>query len=243
MPLILNLDTSTQVCSVALSSEGTLLGMLESHDEKSHSRQLGVFIKTLLEENGLETSGLDAVAVSMGPGSYTGLRIGVSTAKGIAYGSDIPLIGVRTLDALVSGALENEDILRAIEKNRSSLLCPMIDARRMEVYTALYSSSGKVIRDISAEIIDRDSYSEQLEAGPTIFFGNGAAKCRQKIDHPNARFIDGIDTTARNMISLAEESCLQEKFEDVAYFEPFYLKEFIATIPRNKIIPEGHGGN
>ena len=242
MPLILNLDTSTQICSVALSSEGALLGIMESHDEKSHSRRLSVFINTLMKENGLETSGLDAVAVSMGPGSYTGLRIGISTAKGIAYGSNIPLIGIRTLDALASGALEDKNILRIIEKNRSALLCPMIDARRMEVYTALYSSSGEIIQDISAQIIDENSYHNELETGSVVFFGNGAAKCRENISHPNAVFIDGIETSARNMVPLAEESCLQKKFENVAYFEPLYLKDFIATIPKNKIIPGGQSG-
>jgi tRNA threonylcarbamoyladenosine biosynthesis protein TsaB len=238
MPLILNLDTSTQICSVALASEGKLIGKRESKDDKSHSRLLSVFIQELLKENNLMASGLDAIAVSKGPGSYTGLRIGVSTAKGIAYGSNIPLIGISTLDALVSGAMQAQEIKSILEKYSATLLCPMIDARRMEVYTALYSSSGDIKDVVSASIIDEKSYTKGLDKGKIIFFGNGAGKCMEKIRHPNAVFIDGIDTSAEYMLSLAEKSCLKKKFEDVAYFEPFYLKDFIATVPKNKILPD-----
>ena len=237
MPLILSLDTSTQICSVALASEGKLLGTRESTDDKSHSRLLSVFIQELLSENSLEASGLDAIAVSMGPGSYTGLRIGVSTAKGIAYGIDIHLIGISTLDALVSGALQNKEIKSILAKESTTMLCPMIDARRMEVYTAVYSSSGKMTEDVSASIIDENSYIKSLEKGKIVFFGNGAGKCMEKITHPNAVFIDSIETSAVYMVPLAEKSWKQKKFENVAYFEPFYLKDFIATIPKNKIIP------
>jgi tRNA threonylcarbamoyladenosine biosynthesis protein TsaB len=237
MPIILNLETSTQVCSVALSAGSTLLGKRESHEDKSHSKQLAVFIQEILEENDLKPSGLDAVAVSMGPGSYTGLRIGVSTAKGIAYGSNIPLIGIGTLDLLVSGALQHQEIKNLIAKNDSTLLCPMIDARRMEVYTALYSSRGDIIENVSAKIIDEDSYAGELESGPLAFFGNGAEKCRDKISYSNANFIAEIETSAEFMIPLSYKSWQQKKFENVAYFEPYYLKDFIATIPRNKIFP------
>ena len=237
MPLILNLDTSTQICSVAIASEGKLLGSRENHEDKSHSRKLSIFIQELLSEHDLNTSGLDAIAVSKGPGSYTGLRIGVSTAKGIAYGSNIPLIGIDTLDALVSGALQNQEIKNILERDGSTLLCPMIDARRMEVYTALYASSGKSIEEVSARIIEETTYLETLENKKIIFFGNGAAKCRSKINHSNAVFVDTIETSAINMVHLAEKLWKQKKFEDLAYFEPFYLKDFIATIPKNKIIP------
>ena len=240
MPLILSLDTSTQICSVALASDGKLLGMRESTDDKSHSRLLSVFIQELLSECRLEVSQLDAIAVSKGPGSYTGLRIGVSTAKGIAYGSNIPLIGIGTLDALVSGAIQNQEVKSILEKDSNAMLCPMIDARRMEVYTALYSSSGQIIEDVSASVIDEHSYFGGLQKGKVVFFGNGAGKCREEITHPNAVFIDGIETSAGYMLSLAEKSWQQKKFEDVAYFEPFYLKDFIATIPKNKIIPGNH---
>jgi len=237
MPLILNLDTSSQVCSVALASEGTLLGMKESHDEKSHSSQLGIFIRDLLKENDLEVSGLDAIAVGMGPGSYTGLRIGVSTAKGLAYGSGLPLIGIGTLDILVSGALKNKGIADILEQNGSALLCPMIDARRMEVYTCLYDPEGNKIGDINALVIDEDSFHEILATGPIIFFGSGAKKCVEKINDPNAILIEGIFPSAGFMAPLAERSWQQKKFEDLAYSEPLYLKDFIATIPKNKISP------
>lgn len=237
MPLILNLDTSTQICSVALASECTLLGTRESHEEKSHASQLSIFIRDLLKENGIDASGLDAVAVSKGPGSYTGLRIGVSTAKGLAYGSNIPLIGIGTLDLLIPGALQNPEISRLLKKKESILLCPMIDARRMEVYTALYTPGGKIIKDVSARIIDDKSFLEIMENRSIVFFGNGAEKCREMITHPNAFFVEGIETSAEYMVPLSEDSFHQKKFEDLAYFEPFYLKDFIATIPKNKIIP------
>jgi len=240
MPLILNLDTSTLVCSVALASGHKLTGIRESHDDKSHSRQLGIFIQELLKENKLEVSSLDAVAVSKGPGSYTGLRIGVSTAKGLAYGSNIPLIGIGTLDALAEGAIRHQEISNILEKNRNTLLCPMIDARRMEVFTALYTSTGQQVKEVSAEIIDAESYHERLEKGPIVFFGNGAVKCRETITHTNAIFINGLETSAEYMVPLSEKSWQQKKFEDIAYFEPFYLKDFIATVPKNKLIPGGH---
>ena len=240
MPLILNLDTSTPVCSVALASGKQLTGIRESHDDKSHSRQLGIFIQELLSENNLEVSSLDAVAVSMGPGSYTGLRIGVSTAKGLAYGSNIPLIGIGTLDALAEGALQHQEISNILEKDRNTLLCPMIDARRMEVYTAVYTSTGQKVKEVSAEIINAESYHNKLEKGPIVFFGNGAVKCMDIITHTNAVFINGIETSANYMVPLSEKAWKQKKFEDIAYFEPYYLKDFIATVPKNKLIPGGH---
>ncbi len=237
MPTILNLDTSTQVCSVALSSGSTLLGKRESHEEKSHSKLLSVFIQELLVENKLKPAELDAVAVSAGPGSYTGLRIGVSTAKGIAYGSRIPLIGIGTLDILVSGGRKQPEIKTILDRNQLSHLCPMIDARRMEVYTALYDSSGKIIENVSAKIIDEKSYLEKLESGPVVFFGNGAEKCRDVISHPNAEFIKEIEVSAEFMIPLSNKLWQQRTFENVAYFEPFYLKDFIATTPKSKLSP------
>ena len=237
MPLILNLETATQTCSVALSADGNILGLRESQSEKAHSRQLGIFIRELLTENDLEVAQLDAIAVSMGPGSYTGLRIGVSTAKGLAYGSDLPLIGIGTLDILVSGALQNKEIIELLEKNETALLCPMIDARRMEVFTGLYTPEGKNIGKITARVVDENSFHEYLAKGPVIFFGNGAKKCMEKLPAPNALFIDEIIPLARYMVPLAEQKWHKKKFEDLAYFEPFYLKDFIATVPRNKILP------
>lgn len=238
MALIINLDTSTRICSVALASGHKLLGTRESRDEKSHSSRLSVFIDELLKENNLKVPDLDAIAVSTGPGSYTGLRIGVSTAKGLAYGSKIPLIGIGTLDALASGALKNPEVHRILQENKSARLCPMIDARRMEVYTALYSSRGKRVSRISATIVDENSFRENLDAGPVIFFGNGAGKCSSKIIHPSAVFIEGIETLAEYMITLSVKSWQQKRFENIAYFEPHYLKDFIATIPRSRIFPD-----
>ncbi len=240
MPLILHIDTATQTCSVALSSDSTLLGMRESRDEKSHSSHLVPFIDELLRENQLEASGLDAVAVCKGPGSYTGLRIGVSTAKGIAYGGGIPLIGIGTLDSMVSGILQHPEASKTIEMNADTLLCPMIDARRMEVYTALYLSSGKILEKVSARIIDMESYHERLENGKVVFFGNGAGKCREIIRHSNAVFLDDFEASAAYMISKAEKAWHENRFEDIAYFEPFYLKDFIAVAPKNKILPGQH---
>ncbi len=237
MPLLLNLETATQICSAALSADGTLLGLRESHSDKAHSRQLAVFIRELLTENDLEVPELDAVAVSMGPGSYTGLRIGVSTAKGLAYGSDIPLIGIGTLDILVAGALQEEELARFLEKSLYALLCPMIDARRMEVFTGLYTSGGNAIGKASALVVDENSFVDELANGPVVFFGNGAKKCMEKLRAPNAIFIDGILPSARFMVPLAEQKWRQKNFENVAYFEPYYLKDFIATVPGNKILP------
>ena len=237
MPVILHLDTSTQVCTVALSTDGKLLGIRENDDERTHSRKLSVYIQELFKENGLHAGALDAVAVGLGPGSYTGLRIGVSTAKGLAYGSGLPVIGIGTLDILLQGALQNDEVKNLLRRYPSALLCPMIDARRMEVYTCLCNREGIRIEEVRARVVDRDSYRERLLESPIIFFGNGAEKCREKIRDKNARFVENIVPSARFMIPLAERSWQQKNFENVAYFEPFYLKDFVATIPRDKLFP------
>lgn len=168
----------------------------------------------------------DAVSVSAGPGSYTGLRIGVSTAKGLCYGYDIPLIAVDTLKIISKNALTG------ITEKKDVLLCPMIDARRMEVYTALYNTDLEVIRPVSAEIISENSFAEILEEKTIYFFGNGSGKCKSIITHPNARFLDNAVPLAENMMQLAEHKFSQKEFVDTAYFEPFYLKEFQATTPK-----------
>ena len=237
MALILNLDTSKQICSVALAQDGELIAQKESHEEKSHASLLSVFIRDILTEKSIGVSDLDAVAVSKGPGSYTGLRIGVSTAKGLAYASGIPLISVDTLSALATGASNSNQLEREpTALDGPILLCPMIDARRMEVFTATFHPSGEVVEAISAKIIEEDSYQGLLEHYHIVFFGNGSGKCREIITHPNAIFLDGIETSAIYMIPLAEAAWQQKSFEDVAYFEPFYLKDFVATIPKNKVI-------
>jgi tRNA threonylcarbamoyladenosine biosynthesis protein TsaB len=237
MALILNLETSTRICSVALAQDGELLGCKESHEDKSHASLLAVFIKNILDENAKVIPDLDAVAVSKGPGSYTGLRIGVSTAKGLAYASGIPLIGVDTLSSMARGIIfGHHPGNESLPEDGNFYLCPMIDARRMEVYTATFHPSGKMIEPISAKIIQKDSFKDMLEQNRMVFFGNGAAKCRNIIQHPNAIFLEGMETSAKYMVSLAESAWQQKSFEDVAYFEPFYLKDFVATIPKNKII-------
>lgn len=235
MTLIINIETSTTVCSVALSRDEELLALKESNEQKSHASMLTVFIDEVLKENRLTANELDAVAVSKGPGSYTGLRIGVSTAKGIAYARNLPLIAVNTLQAMALGMskkIKKEQNL--IKEN--TLLCPMIDARRMEVYTALYDAGNNLIKDVSAEIIDEDSFKDQLSNNQILFFGDGAEKCANIIRHPNASFISHFHPSARYMSQLTHNAFKNNNFVNVAYFEPFYLKDFVATTPRKNLL-------
>ena len=228
MAVILNIDTSTTVCSVALSEGGKLIACKESNEGLNHSVLLGCFVDELLKENQLNVSQLDAVAISMGPGSYTGLRIGVSLAKGLCFGANLPLIAVPTLQALALSV--------ANELHEDALYCPMIDARRMEVYTAFYNRNNQTIVETQAEIIHEASFADLLSKQKIFFFGNGSTKVRNILISPNAYFLEGIETSARHMSLLAEQLFSQQKFVDVAYFEPFYLKDFIATTPKQKII-------
>ena len=221
--LILHIETSTNICSIAVSENGQCLFSKSDSEGMNHAALLSVFIAEAMEFLKSTSKKPDAVAVSSGPGSYTGLRIGVSTAKGLCYGLDIPLIAVSTLEVLTANALQ------ITETTANSLFCPMIDARRMEVYAAIYNQEGIIQREISADIIDENSYSEILESHIVYFFGNGAEKCKTTLTHPNARFIDGMYPLAENMIILAEKAYNENKFVDVAYFEPFYLKEFYTT--------------
>ncbi len=221
--ILLHIETSTTVCSVALSENGQCIFSKSNDEGMNHAALLSVFIAEALET--IKPSGkiIDAVAVSSGPGSYTGLRIGVSTAKGLCYGYGIPLIAVSTLEVLTVAAL------KVATDTENALFCPMIDARRMEVYAAFYNAKAEIKREISADIIDSDSYAEILAAQPVYFFGNGAEKCKTALTHPNARFIDNLVPLASNMIDLAEKKFAANDFVDVAYFEPFYLKEFQTT--------------
>lgn len=226
MSCILHIETSTEVCSVSASQDGASIFSEEDFNGPSHAVVLGVFVDEVLSFIDNHAIPLDAVAVSCGPGSYTGLRIGVSMAKGICYGRNIPLIAIPTPEVMTVPVLLFQDL------PEDALLCPMIDARRMEVYAAIYDRALKVKREISADIIDENSYSEFLAEHPVYFFGNGAAKCREKITHPNAHFIENIHPLAKWMFPLAERAMAEKDFKDVAYFEPFYLKEFVASTPK-----------
>ena len=219
MALFLLIETATKSCSVSLSSENKIIACKEEVNEQySHAEKLTVFITELFKTQDFTIKDLDAVAVSKGPGSYTGLRISVSTAKGFCYALDIPLISVSTLKAMAFGMAQKE---------KSDLYCPMIDARRMEVYNAFYNSTNKEIRGIQADIIEACSYQKELDK-KVLFFGDGAEKCKQMIQHPNARFIDGIFPSSKDMLEIANEKFAEKDFEDIAYFEPFYLKDFVA---------------
>lgn len=226
MSCILNIETSTSVCSVAASQDGQTIFVKEDLKGPSHAVSLGVFVDEALSFIDNHAIPLDAVSVSCGPGSYTGLRIGVSMAKGICYGRNIPLIGIRTLEILCVPVLLQHDL------PEDALLCPMIDARRMEVYAAIYDRALTVKREIAADIVDENSYLEFLDQHPVYFFGNGAEKCREKITHPNAHFIENVHPLAKMMYPLAEKAVALEDYKDVAYFEPFYLKEFVASQPK-----------
>ena len=226
MSCILHIETSTSVCSVAVSQDGQTIFVNEDLEGPSHAVSLGVFVDEALSFIDSRAIPLDAVAVSCGPGSYTGLRIGVSMAKGVCYGRNIPLIGLPTLEILCVPILLFHDL------PEDALLCPMVDARRMEVYAAFYDRGLNLKREIAADIVDENSYLELLNDHSVYFFGNGAAKCREKITHPNAHFIEDIHPLAKMMFPLAEKAVAKKDFKDVAYFEPFYLKEFVASQPK-----------
>lgn len=237
MAFILNIETATEVCSVNLARDGEILAEKESREGLNHSQFLTVFIDEIFRENNFNPEHLNAVAVSKGPGSYTGLRIGVSVAKGLCYSLGIPLIAVGTIDSLGKfTAIHKDEQVPDLNNTDNALFCPMIDARRMEVYTALFNAKGEKIEPVSAKIIDENSFAEYLEQYSMVFFGNGAEKCKPALTHPNALFSGPLKASARFMIKLAEEKYNKNEFEDVAYFEPFYLKNFIATVPKNKVI-------
>ncbi|MGL4993872.1 MAG: tRNA (adenosine(37)-N6)-threonylcarbamoyltransferase complex dimerization subunit type 1 TsaB [Bacteroidales bacterium] len=231
MATIIHIETSTQVCSVALSSNGVVLFAKEEASGMNHATHLAPFIQAALEFAKSEGLDIDAMAVSCGPGSYTGLRIGVSTAKGFCYGRSIPLIAINTLDVMV------ESLVLTYEGDLTgAILAPMLDARRMEVYTAHYNSNLERLGDIKAEIIEAGSYAELLSGSKMIFFGNGALKCMDMFESENAIYISDIDPNAKYMVRLAEKAFENGEFVDVAYFEPFYLKEFVGTTPKNRVL-------
>lgn len=223
MSCILNIETSTNVCSVAVSQDGSCIFNKEDHEGPNHAVILGVFVQEALSFIDSHAIPLDAVAVSCGPGSYTGLRIGLSMAKGICYGRDVKLIAIPTLELMCVPLLLGEKI-----DEENALLCPMIDARRMEVYSQFFDRALKEVRSINADIVENNTYDDILAQQPVYFFGNGAEKCHEVLTHHNAHIIEGIVPLAKNMYPLAEKRMANEQFEDVAYFVPFYLKDFVA---------------
>ena len=231
MERLILIETSTALCSAALAEDGVITSYRESSAPKAHASLTAVFIQEMLEEKGLTIADCDAVCVSKGPGSYTGLRVGVSTAKGLCFGSGKPLIAISTLDILVAQAQIPDNL---------KYIVPMVDARRMEVYAAVYEIAGQAGNDVrqitetAPAIIDENSYSDILEKGKVLFIGDGAGKCADVIKHPNATFVQ-CWPKASAMLVPAMKAYKEKQFEDVAYFEPFYLKEFVATVSKKKL--------
>lgn len=227
MAKILQIETATQTCSVALSVDGELIALKEETATQLHAKNLTLFIQDVMQQASLSYQHLDAIAVSKGPGSYTGLRIGVSTAKGLSYALDKPLIAIDTLKMMANGFLVENASYEAY-------VCPMIDARRMEVYTTLYNSTLQIINPTCAKIIDESSFEVELSANQITFIGDGALKCLPFLKNDNAVFSELNFNSAAYMTALAAEAFDQQKFEDVAYFEPYYLKDFMFTAPKKK---------
>ncbi len=225
MARILLIETSTAVLSVALSENGTVVASRECHEPRLQASLTAPLVKEVLDSKGLAVRDCDAICVGKGPGSYTGLRVGVSTAKGLAFGAGLPLIAIGSLDILAQTAIDG-----------NHTVIPMIDARRMEVYTAVFSPAGEQLTPVEAKIIGQDSFADYLEKGPVLFIGDGALKCQDVITHPNASFKEAWPL-ASNMAPLAEKAFNEDRFEDLAYFEPFYLKDFVATVSRKSILP------
>jgi len=231
--MIICLETATNLCSVALCDSTGVISLRESSESKSHASMLTVFIEEILKDHGIRARDLEAIAVSKGPGSYTGLRIGVSVAKGIAYGASIPLIGIETTLSMFWGISGSRNYIRDFDIN--SLFCPMLDARRMEVYYAIYNSVGNKVKDISAEIVNEETFINFPESQKIIFFGDGATKCKEVINRKNAFFVDFM-ISAAHMHRPVLQALKDHHFEDVAYFEPLYLKDFITSKPRKNIL-------
>ena len=235
MALILCIETGTDICSVGIARDGRLLSLRESDEGRDHAKKVGVFVDELLRENRLSPDELDAVAVGMGPGSYTGLRIGVSFAKGLCYGIRKPLIAVGSLDALAEVAREDYDAgIVDVDDWDTARLCPMVDARRMEVYARVFDTKGAALSEVKAEVVDAGSFAGWRDGKHSfVIFGNGARKCREML--PDARFIE-VAPSARGLARLAQEAFDAGRFEDTAYFEPFYLKDFVVTTSKKKLL-------
>ena len=237
MALILNIETATTVCSVALAKDGILLALKEQNGDYSHSENLTLFIEDVCTRSNTKLEDIDAVAVSKGPGSYTGLRIGASTAKGLCYALNKPLIAINTLEQIALSISQNlkSDTRISNKLNEPILFCPMLDARRMEVYCAIYDRNNNEVVPTAAEIIDEHSFAEILTNNSIVFFGDGAAKCKSSLAaNKNALFIDDVFPSAKNMITLSESAFNNKQLEDIAYFEPFYLKDFMIGKKKQK---------
>jgi len=231
MALILNLETATQICSVVLSKDGAILAKRELNEKNVHAEVLTPFIEEVIAEAGLKLQDLDAIAVSKGPGSYTGLRISVSTAKGLCYSLDKPLISVGTIESLAHYAIQK--LVNSVSPNH--IIYPMIDARRMEVYTAAFSSNLEQLSDVAPLILEEDSFSKLNQDQKLIFIGDGSPKTKELFsNNAQIEIHDDINCSAEGMVKIAEDKFKSQDFEDVAYFEPFYLKEFVAGIPKVK---------
>ncbi len=225
MGLILNLETATTNCSVSVAKEGVVLGIKEHNTPNySHSEQLHVFIDEVVRDAGLQLTDLDAIAVSKGPGSYTGLRIGVSAAKGLCFSLDVPLISIPTLESLA----------HTTEADGYDVIIPLLDARRMEVYSAVFDTNRKMLRETRAEIVEQNSFASFLEKGKTVLIGSGAEKCKSILEHGTVSFKSELVPSAREMAQLSYAKFVAMELEDVAYFEPFYLKDFVLTGGKKK---------
>lgn len=232
--MILCIETGTDICSVGIARDGELLSLRESDEGRDHARKVGVFVDELLRETDIAPDDLDAVAVGKGPGSYTGLRIGVSFAKGLCYGLKKPLVAVGSLDALAEVAREDYEAgILDVERWDEAVLCPMVDARRMEVYTQLFDMAGNPLSEVAAEVIDGESFASQRASGhPLVIFGSGARKCAEIL--PEATFVE-VTPSARGLAKLAQQALDEGRTEDIAYFEPFYLKDFVVTTSKKKL--------
>lgn len=233
MAKILSLETSGTILSVALADGGTVVADRVCREPRMQASLTAPLVKEVLDACGLKAKDLDAVCVSKGPGSYTGLRVGTSTAKGICFGAGVPLIAVSTLDILAS-IPDHSYVIPDLIGDLTAIV-PMIDARRMEVYTAVYSPAGERLTEIEAKVIGPDSFAAELAAGPVLFIGDGALKCQAVLDSPNAIFREAFPL-ASAMAPLAEKAYKEKQFEDLAYFEPFYLKDFVATVSRKRLL-------
>lgn len=229
MERIILIETSTALCSTALVEDGKVVDYKESDTPRSQASLTAPFIKEMLDARGLSVKDCDAVCVSMGPGSYTGLRVGVSTAKGLCFGAGIPLTAVGTLDTLVWQAKDE-----GLMPENCHRVVPMVDARRMEVYTAVFNADGEQLCETKPQIIEADSFAAELEEGPVLFIGDGAGKCADVINHPNAHFVQCCPK-ASAMLHPALAEYKEKRFKDTAYFEPFYLKQFVATVSNKKL--------